>query len=211
MLSRNSVIHKPALAALAFLLALFVGPGFALADDNKNEGSENTGHYSKFKHGSPHGSPHGKPEGSGKGYGHESGHGYKGGHHGSGHHGHKRDPFSHVLRFAHPLGLSEDQVNTIREKQFQFQKERVELKAQHEIAHMELDKLVHSGNVDESAIRAVGDRIKQIKSQKIDGMINAKITLLQTLTEEQRKKISELHAHGGGKGHGTGHGYKGHH
>jgi len=212
---RISTLTRTTLAALALLVTVFVGPGFALADDDKKEGSGTTGQYSKFKHGSPHGM---KKEGSGtehgKGYGDKSGHGYKGGHHGKGHHGggHHRDPFSHVLRFAHPLGLSEDQVKIIQDKQFEFQKERVELRAQHEIAHLELDKLVHSGDVDESAIRAVGERIKQIKSKKIDGMINAKITLLQTLTDEQRKKISQLHAHRAeGSGHEKDQGYKGHH
>ena len=216
MQSRKSVFTRSVLAGLILLVAVFVGPGFVLADDaKKEEGSSTTGQYSKFKHKSPHGKPMGhgksegssmKKEGSGKGYGHKSGHGYKkhgyrG--HGKGHHGHKQDPFAHVLRFAHSLGLSAEQVQKIRDKQFEFKKQRIQLRAEHEIANMELDRLVHSGNVDENALRAIGERLKQIKAHYIDGMINAKIALLQTLTDEQRKKIRQLHAHrSGGSGHG---------
>lgn len=196
-----------------------------VAEAPQTEGSKSK----SYSHGSPQGmkgSPHAKSEGSaskqGKGYGHGSKHGYgkkegsygrhgysrhgsgKYGHGGRG--GHGRDPFRHILHFARPLGLSADQVQQIRDKQFEFKKQRIALRAQHEIAHLEMDKLVHSGKVDESAIRAVGDRLKQIKSQKIDGMIEAKIGLLKILTDEQRKKIAALHAQRAGGGHG----YKGH-
>lgn len=193
-------------------------PGIAqVAEASPAEGSKSKGSPQGMK-----GSPHRKSEGSaskqGKGYGHGSKHGYGkkegsyGRHgysrHGSGRYGHGgrgghgRDPFRHILRFAHQLGLSTDQVQQVRDKQFEFKKQRIALRAQHEIAHLEMDKLVHSGNVDEGAIRAVGDRLKQIKSQKIDGMIEAKIALLKLLTDEQRKKIATLHAHRAGKGHG---------
>lgn len=214
------------ITAFIFSLSLLILPLQALAEDAAPEEGSKSKDYS---HGSPHGgSPHGKAEGSGykhgSGMGHDSPHGYKknggshgyskghhggGGHHGgySGHGGHGRDPFYHILRFAHALELTKDQVQQIKDNQFAFKKQRIELKAQHRIAHLELDKLVHSGNVDESAIRAVGDKLKQIKSQKIDGMIEAKIMLLKLLTDEQKKKIATLHAHGGGKGHE----YKGHH
>ncbi len=77
---------------------------------------------------------------------------------------------------------------------FEFAKERIMLKAQHEIAHMDLDQLVHSGEVDESKMRAIADKIVEIKSKKIYGMVEAKISLLKLLTPEQRMKISELHS-----------------
>ncbi len=168
------------------------------------------------------GGPHGKSEGSGskpgygKGYGHGSKHGYSkkegsrgrhgygkhgtsrhgyGGHgYRSGHGGHGKDPFRHVLRFAKSLGLTEAQIGKIKNMKFEFAKERIMLKAQHQIAHMELDQLVHSGEVKESKMRAVADRIAEIKSKKIHSMVDAKIDLLQLMTPEQRKKISQLHS-----------------
>jgi Spy/CpxP family protein refolding chaperone len=163
------------------------------------------------------GGPHGKSEGPGskpgygKGYGHGSKHGYgkkegSRGRHGygkhgtsrhgyrSGHGGHGKDPFRHVLRFAKSLGLTEAQIGKIKNMKFEFAKERIMLKAQHQIAHMELDQLVHSGEVKESKMRAIADRIAEIKSKKIHGMVDAKIGLLQLMTPEQRKKISKLHS-----------------
>jgi Spy/CpxP family protein refolding chaperone len=206
---------------LVFLLplALLMIPVQALADDTaKSEGSKNKG----YSHGSPHGmkanphggSPHGKPEGSGskhgygKGYGHGSKHSYgkkegsHGGHGysrhrrhgGGGHSGHGKDPFRHVLKFAGALGLTDAQVSQIKNLKFEFAKERIMLRAQHEVAHMELDQLVHSGEVEESKMRSIADRISEIKSKKIHGMVDAKIGLLKLLTSEQRQKISQLHS-----------------
>ena len=209
-------------------LTLLMIPVQTLAEDApKAEGSKSK----EYSQGSPHsmkGSMHGKSEGSGskRGYSKKEGssgkhgysrhgygkhgygrYGYGGGGHRGKHGGKGRNPFRHIMHFAHALGLSADQIQQIKDKQFEFRKQRINLRAQHEIAHLELDKLVHSGQVDEAAIRSVGDRIKQIKSKKIDGMIEAKIALLKLLTGEQRKKIATLRARGAGKGHG----YKGQH
>ena len=193
-----------------------------VAEAPKSEGSKSKGYSHSSPHGmksNPHGgSPHGKSEGSGskhgysKGYSHGSKHGYgkkEGshsyrygkhgygrGHHGSrgGHGGHGKDPFGHVLKFAGALGLSDTQVSQIKSLKIEFAKERIMLKAHHEVAHMELDQLVHSGEVKESEMRAIADRISEIKSKKIHGMVDAKIALLKLLSEEQRKKISQLHS-----------------
>ncbi len=188
------------------------------AEAPKAEGSKSKG----TGHGSPQGmmgGPHGKSEGSGskrdygKGYGHGSKHGYgkmegsrskhrysKHGYsrHGYGGHGyrggHGKDPFHHVLRFAKSLGLTADQIGKIKNMKFEFAKMRIMLKAHHQVAHMELEQLVHSGEVKESEMREVADRIIQIKSKKIHSMVEAKIGLLKLLTPEQRKKMSQVHS-----------------
>ena len=185
-----------------------------VAEAPKTEGSKSK----STGHGSPKGmmgSPHGKTEGSGskhgygKGYSHGSKHGYgkKEGSHGrgygkhgysrygyGGHGGHGKDPFRHVLRFAKPLGLTEAQIGQIKNMKFEFAKIRIMLKARHQVAHLELDKLVHSGEVKEAEMRAVADRMAQIKSKKIHSMVEAKIGLLKLMTPEQRTKISKLHS-----------------
>ncbi|MGP0628498.1 Spy/CpxP family protein refolding chaperone [Nitrospina sp. 32_T5] len=221
---RHFIASVPRVLVYGFALPLLLTGTVTFASASPEEGSKTEGHPKSphgYTHGSPHGkSPHGsgysghhgKEEGSGKGYEHGKGyshgskgygHGYKGHHkkghgkygHGGGHHG-DRDPFSHLLKFAKPLGLTEDQLKTISDKQFEYQKKSVQLHAEHRIAHMELEKLVHSGEFDESAIRNVGERMKTVKAASIQLMIDAKITLLQVLTDEQRKKIGGLH-HGG--------------
>ncbi len=186
-------------------------------DIKKKEGSKyktgkgyKSGHHSPhgYSHGSkgyPHKPGHGKPSGSYSKHGAKKhgygGHGYKGGSHGkhSGHGGHHRshgktNPFSHILKFSKKLGLNEDQIEKIKEMKFSFAKTNIQLRADHTIAHMELDRLVHSGNVDESQIRSVGEKIVKIKTEKIRTMIEAKISLLKLLTDDQRKKISTMHS-----------------
>lgn len=186
-----------------------------VAETPKSEGSKSKGYSHGSKHGMK-GGPYGKKEGSGSKHGYSKGHGskhsygkkegshgkhgyskqgYSGGHgrHG-GHSGHGKDPFRHVLKFAGALGLTDAQISQVKNLKFEFAKERIMLKAQHEIAHMDLDKLVHSGEVKESEMRAIADQIAQIKSKKIHSMVDAKISLLKLLTPEQRKKISQLHS-----------------
>ena len=58
---------------------------------------------------------------------------------------------------------------------------------------MELDLLVHSETVDESAIRAVGKRLIDAKSKMINAKIDAKIAVLKILSPEQRKRVKKMH------------------
>ena len=145
--------------------------------DMKKEGSGSKG----YSHGDKKGYSHGK-----KSYGHGSKGGY-------GHGGHGRDPFRHVLNFRDKLGLSDTQVAQIQDKQMDYKKLRVQADADHKIAHIELDRLVHSSTVDESGIRAQGQAIVASKTKKIKAMIEAKIDMLKILTDDQRKKVSQMH------------------
>ncbi|GJL79719.1 MAG: hypothetical protein NPINA01_27080 [Nitrospinaceae bacterium] len=163
---------------------------------HKKEGSGSK-KYSDYRHGSQHY----KKEGSG---GHKYSHGapYKGKHgYSSGGHGtsgykrtHGKDPFKHVLCFREKLGLTDEQVEQIKTKEFEYKKLKIQTKADHAIAHMELDRLVHAENIDEAKIRSLADRISEIKSRKIHATIEAKIAVLNILTSEQRKKVHEKHS-----------------
>ncbi len=162
----------------------------------KAEGSKGGGGHSKGK-----GYSHGKGEGSGsKGYGHGksrcSKHGKQGhGSYGRSGHGHKKhDPFKHVLKFRHQLGLTPDQINALQGQKFEFKKRMIQLKAEHDIAHMELNQAVHSENINENMVREIGSKIVGIKGQKIMLKIEAKLQVMRTLTPDQRKKVSQMFA-----------------
>lgn len=142
-----------------------------------------------------------QPEGSGTSSSHSSGYAHEGGyrgHHGKGGHGEyahgDSSPFGHVLRLEKQLGLTADQVKQIKDAKFDFEKVRIRAEAEHQIAHMELDRLVHSGTVDESRIRQLADLIAETKSKKIHAMAEAKIAILKILTPDQRQKVSEMHS-----------------
>jgi len=150
----------------------------------KSEGSKSK----SYSHGKPgHGkSSHAYRGGYGKSYGHK-----KGSHGGHGGHGHS--PFKHVMHYKNKLGLTDAQIQTMKELDADFKKKIIQAKADHQIAHVELDLHVHSGKVDEAKIRAAGAKIVASKTNKIMAMIDAKIQLLKLLTAEQRQKMAKMH------------------
>jgi len=185
----------------------------------KSEGSKSK----SYSHGKPgHGkSSHAYKGGHGKSYGHKksegsksksyshgkpghgkSSHAYKGGHgksydhkkgsHG-GHGGHGQSPFKHVMHYKNKLGLTDAQIQTMKERDADFKKKIIQAMSDHQIAHVELDLQIHSGKVDEAKIRAAGAKIVASKTNKIMAMIDAKIQLLNLLTAEQRQKMAKMH------------------
>ena len=150
----------------------------------KSEGSKSK----SYSHGKPgHGkSSHAYKGAYGKSYGHK-----KGSH--GGHGGHGQSPFKHVMHYKNKLGLTDAQIQTMKELDADFKKKIIQAKADHQIAHVELDLQVHSGKVDEAKIRAAGAKIVASKTNKIMAMIDAKIQLLNLLTAEQRQKMAKMH------------------
>ena len=152
--------------------------------DKKSEGSKSKSYsHGKSGHGK---SSHAYKGGYGKSYGH------KRGSHG-GHGGHGKSPFQHVMWYKKKLGLTAKQIQAMKGLDFEYKKKRIQAKADHDIAHMELKLHVHSGKVNESKIRAAGAKIVAAKSNKILAMIEAKIQLLNLLTAEQRQKMAKMH------------------
>ena len=149
--------------------------------DKKSEDSQSKS-YSPGK--SSHGqSKHGSMGGYGKSYGHKKG----------SHGGHGQSPFKHVMHYKNKLGLTDEQIQTMKELDADFNKIIIQAMADHKIAHIELDLQVHSGEVDEAKIRIAGTKIVASKTNKILAMIDAKIQLLNLLTAEQRMKMAKMH------------------
>jgi len=153
--------------------------GHGKSGHGKNSHSGKSG-YGKSGHGK---NSHSGKSGYGKSYGHKK----------SSHRGHGSSPFKHVMNYKHKLSLTDAQIQTMKELDVDFKKKIVQAKADHEIAHMELDLHVHSGKVDESKIRDAGAKIVASKTNKIIAMIDAKIQLLNLLTLEQRQKMAKMH------------------
>jgi len=144
-----------------------------------HSGSKHGGHYAK-----------GHREGSSsKGYGHKSS---GGGKHG-GHSHYKKDPFKHVLKFKHELGLTEAQVSEIKDQQFKFEKVLIRSHADHKIAHMELDRVIHSENVDEAKARQLAEKIAETKTRKIKAILEGKLAVMRVLTADQKRIISRMY------------------
>ena len=147
----------------------------------KSEGSQSKSYsHGKSGHGK---SKYGSMGGYGKSYGHKKG----------SHGGHGQSPFKHVMHYKNKLGLTDAQIQTMKELDADFNKIIIQAIADHKIAHIELDLQVHSGEVDEAKIRIAGTKIVASKTNKILAMINAKIQLLNLLTAEQRMKMAKMH------------------
>ena len=160
----------------------------------KPEDSSNKSYWGgKSHHKGKEGHGYSKP-GHGK-----SSHTYKGGygkshsHKKSSHGEHGKSPFKHVMDYKQKLGLTYAQIETMKSLDVDFKKKIIQAKADHEIAHIELDLQVHSGKVDEAKILAAGAKIVASKTNKIMAMIDAKIQLLNLMTEEQRLKMAKMH------------------
>ena len=96
------------------------------------------------------------------------------------------------MDYKHKLGLTYAQIETMKSLDVDFKKKIIQAKADHEIAHIELDLQVHSGKVDEVKILAAGAKIVASKTNKIMAMIDAKIQLLNLLTVDQRLKMAKM-------------------
>ncbi len=147
----------------------------------KSEGGQSKS-YSHGKYG------HGKKSHTYRG-GYGKSHGHKKGSHGA----YGKSPFEHVIAYKFKLGLTDMQINKMKELDLEFKKKIIQAKADHQIAHMELDLQVHSGKVDEAKIRTAGAKIVASKTNKIIAMIDAKIQLLNLLTADQRHKMAKMH------------------
>ena len=177
-ISGNAVHHNPEGSSSKKPYSIHGEKGYS---HKKSEGSQSKSHsYGKSGHGK---TSHPHKGGYGKSYGHKK----------NSHGGHGKSPFKHVMDYKHKLGLSNVQIETMKKLDVDFKKKIIQAKADHQIAHMELDLQVHSGKVDEAKIRAAGEKIVASKTNKIMAMIDAKIQLLNLLTADQRYKMAKMH------------------
>ena len=177
-ISGNAAHHNPEGSSSKKPYSIHGEKGYS---HKKSEGSQSKSHsYGKSGHGK---TSHPYKGGYGKSYGHKK----------ISHGGHEKSPFKHVMDYKDKLGLSNVQIETMKKLDVDFKKKIIQAKADHQIAHMELDLQVHSGKVDEAKIRTAGEKIVASKTNKIMAMIDAKIQLLNLLTADQRYKMAKMH------------------
>lgn len=152
--------------------------------------SGNKGHHKSEGSASKSYSHHNKSEGSKSGHHASSYKGYR-----KGHGGHSsKCPFTHLLNFKDKLGLTDAQVAEIKKLRFEYQKSSIRNEAEHKVAHMEFDRLIHAEKVEAEAILSAAGKIAESKMEKIMNMAKAKIALLNLLTDEQRKMAHKMHS-----------------
>lgn len=168
--------------------------GHHISENSSHRKAEGSGSKKPYSHqNKSKGHSYKKSEGSSH-HARSSGQGYKKSSHGS-HDGHtNKCPFTHLLRFKGKLGLTEAQVAEVKRLRFEYRKKSILNKAEHKIAHMEFNRLAHAEKVNAQAIRSAAEKIAATKTQMIMATAEAKIALLNLLTEEQRKKTHAMHS-----------------
>ena len=217
-------------------LVLFAVPLFASAEGYSHHQGHGSSHHKMGMggHGSPHhkmnyskhgdghhggmgGAHHGKGYGKGHGSGHST-HGY--GKHGYGKHTGAHQSASefiqHVLKFKDGMAITDEQENKLRSVDTDFKKTKIKMKAEVELANLDLHELLKKEESSLSEIETTLKNVHNLKADLLMASIKAKRDAKAVLTDEQRSRMKAVHDRikaysSGGIGH-KGHpgGYKHH-
>jgi Spy/CpxP family protein refolding chaperone len=99
---------------------------------------------------------------------------------------------SNIEYFADELGLTEQQLTSIKEKRFKTKKEAVELRSKIQIAELELKKLLQSDNPNQNSIKQKIEEISGLRSNLKFAKIQSRLELRNILSSEQLQKLKEL-------------------
>ncbi len=150
---------------------------------------------------SPHGSPHHGMGHSGirtspHGGGHPGGFGGGRGAHGSSHPGphQSADAFiDHVLKFKDGMGITDKQETALRALETNFKKTRIRLKAESDLANLELHELLRNDKASMSDIESKLKNVHQLKATLYLASIKARRDAKAVLSDEQRSRMETIH------------------
>ncbi len=168
------------------------------------------GDYSHKDMGSKgHGSSHYGKDSKGHDYGH-SGHAY--GRHGYGRHMGPHQSASqfiqHILKFKQAMAITDDQENQLQTISTNFKKTKIKMKAEVELANLDLHELLRNDQADLSDIESQLKNVHALKADLIMASVKAKREAKNVLTDEQRQRMKAVHERI--KQYGSGSMYKGH-
>ncbi|MDA0576989.1 MAG: Spy/CpxP family protein refolding chaperone [Verrucomicrobia bacterium] len=108
-------------------------------------------------------------------------------------------------KIAEAIGLTDAQVNTLREGMFDFREQRAKLKADLEVAAIQQARVLTADPVDEKALMEAVEKTGAIRTEVAKIEMKALLMVRNTLTEEQREKTREMvrrrgHRDGGPRG-----------
>ena len=226
-----SIVWPGCLALLLFCTPAFAS-GMGYEGHSKGHGDPHSGMEMKG-----HGSPHHKANYSGHGSGHHGssikGHGTSGRHgsyrkgHSGGHgkHGYGKhmgahqsasEFIKHVLKFKDGMAITDEQETKLRGVETAFKKTRIKMKAEVELANLDLHELLKKEESSLSDIEAKLKNVHILEADLLMASIKSKRDAKAVLTDEQRSRMKAVHdrikAYSSGGMSGKGHpgGYKHH-
>jgi len=90
------------------------------------------------------------------------------------------------------LGLTEDQVNKLKDADFASREKRLGLNAQLDTQRLQMDKFFSSDSVDSNAVRQHAKKIADIKGALFVQKVESRLTVDSILSADQVEKLRQL-------------------
>lgn len=101
-----------------------------------------------------------------------------------------------VLENASELGLSTEQVETVKALKYSVKKSLIKQNADIETIAVDIKEALGKDTIDANAVNKLIDQKYALKANKAKEAAGAYVKLKQTLTADQLKKLKELHQKG---------------
>lgn len=98
-------------------------------------------------------------------------------------------PRSGFAEKADELGLTDEQIENIREIQYNFKKTEIGLRADLKTSRLELRHLMMQENPNQKEISKLVDRVAEAQKKVLKHNVDRKIALKEILTQEQFEKF----------------------
>ncbi len=113
----------------------------------------------------------------------------------------------HVLKHAKEIGLTQEQISTLKTLQLDSKRTEARLEADTKVAELELHALLDDEQADLKAIQGKVEQLKKAEGALLVSAIKSQRSAIGMLTPEQREKERKVHeqmkagaGHGGGMG-----------
>ncbi len=169
----------------------------AMQDDGSASGTPHHGKMASGDSGAHHAA---HTSGHGKGY--AKGHGDRGA--GSRHartHQNAAAFMDHILKFKDGMNLTDNQAQQLRDLKTQYQKSRITMKADVQLASLDLHEVLKDDQAGLADIEAQLNNVHALKTKLYMASIQAKRHAMTVLSEEQQSRMKQIHerikSHGG--------------
>lgn len=93
---------------------------------------------------------------------------------------------------AEEIGLTEEQIKTLRDAMYEIKKQEIQLEAEKKLAAMEQIRLLTESTIDEEGVMAAVDKTSKITADLARLKVKQLLLVKKILTPEHIKKIKEL-------------------
>jgi len=98
------------------------------------------------------------------------------------------------------LGLTDEQVDQLRDLDFKHREKRQSLKAQIDSLRLQMDKAFTDNNIDKTAVRQIAEKLANAKGNMYLERTEKRLALQEILTAEQMDKLEQYRMDKKGRG-----------